>query len=394
MQSLQDTAADSTPYSTADEQEQSPMANNSTSDIDPLIARMAKKLAVVINDFKRELDQRDGMWVDTRGAFEISIKSETTQNYELVIVPDEDGDEYPISVQARLKKGKSAVNGDSNAITSTSTTAYTPVKRASDIELEKDLVSRKKRKLDEDDGQDGSRKRPRAEEDEDDDIMPLISKDDLEELLGKLRDDIQEDTSECVNHVQRLLRRFKEEWHEKSKWEYEKLSAIQSAPGHPQMPVRGSVERNAMPEAFPSPALDRDDHTASVQDFIRRENKLLSSQIRWVEECRRVASVEHDKREETWRTSSASFHDRNRQDREAFQARMLQDSTMHARMLTQILTEVKGLANVTMSLKWETPEQQLQTQPTYPPQPSVPAFPTAPAPERGASRSSTSGYKR
>jgi hypothetical protein len=382
--------AHSTTSSTADEQRPSPMASNSSSNLDPLVVQTAKKLAIVINDFKRELDRREGSLVETRGTFEISLSP--AQTYELTIVQDEDGHEYPITVQARQKKDNSALNGEDNADLSSSRLPYTPKRRASDTDLEKDIVSRRKRKLDEEGFQGHSRKRLRGEDEEEEDALPLISKDDMEDLLAKLREDIQEDTTECVNHVQKLLRRFKEEWHEKSKWEYEKLSALQSGPAQPQMPVRSStsVERNTMPEAFPSPSMDRDDHMTPLQDFIRREAKLLSTQIKWVEDCRRIASDAHDKREETWRTSSASFHDRNRQDREAFQARMINDSNMHARMLTQILNEVKSLSNVTMSLKWETPDHQIAPPqpsqqpavPAFPTQPVPPAFPTAPPPSK------------
>ncbi|KAF2201534.1 hypothetical protein GQ43DRAFT_33461 [Delitschia confertaspora ATCC 74209] len=402
MQTLPDAAAESPPFSTplpsGDDQLLSPSTSNTPSDVDPLIAQTAKRLADVINDFKRELDKRDGVWAYTHGALEITLKGNIHQSYEVRIIPDEDGDEYPITVQASLKKEKSTASGGAGSTmnpnntnpSSSSTSLYQPVRRDSDAELERDILPRRKRKLDEGINDGASKKRPRTDEDDDEDIMPLISTDGMEDLLTKLRDDIQEDTSECVNHVQKLLRRFKEEWHEKSKWDYEQLSGLRG-----KGDSRNSVERTSAPDGFPSPTFDRGDESGSLHDFIRREAKLLSSQIRWVEECRRVASDAHDKREETWRTSSAGFHDRNRQDRENFQQRILGETTRQGQMLNQILNEVKGLAHVTMSLKWETPDQ-LTTHPVYPPPPSVPAFPTQPAPSTGrsgVSRTSTGGTR-
>jgi hypothetical protein len=115
-------------------------------------------------------------------------------------------------------------------------------------------VSRRKRKHNA--NGDVSNKRQRM--DEDDDIMPLINKEDLDDLLSKLREDIQEDTSECVNHVHRLLQRFKDEWHEKSHRDSEQshvlhtspVTALQSPTAPPsahRFPSRVSIATTKMP---------------------------------------------------------------------------------------------------------------------------------------------------
>lgn len=362
-------AREETPF----EDHLSPTASDPASHVDPLVAQTAKKLAQVINDFKRELDKRDGTWAHAHGTFEIAMRTDQSETYELAVVPDQDGNEYPITVHARLKKAHDVVKSQQHTslaplITAVNPSAiYQPTRRDSDDELEKDIVSRRKRKLD--DGDDGSRKRTRPDEDEDD-IMPLLSKEDIDSLLTQLREDIQEDTSECVNHVQKLLRRFKEEWHE---------HAATLARQPPLGPFRDSivVGNGVTPAggAFPSPGLDREDHNASIPDVIHKEAKLVSSQIRWVEECRRVAADIHDKREENWRTSSAGFHDRGRQDRENFQNRLLHESGQQGRVLNQILNEVKAIGLYSQSMKWETPNH-LATHPAYPSAPVQPSFPT------------------
>lgn len=343
--------------------------------VNPLIAQVAAKIADVINDFKRELDNRDGIWAKASGRLELSLKTDHSETYELSIVPDADGDEYPITVQARPKRGKDAVQKDSKPITALiaaapASSTYKPTRRASNAELEKDIVSRKKRQLDH--GENYSNKRARTDVDDYEDVIPQITKEDLDSLLSKLREDIQEDTSECVNHVQKLLRRFKEEWHEKSKWDCEQASA-----GRSRGPKRDSaVAHGSMPEAgaFPSPDVDRDDLNAPVPELIKQEAKLVSSQIRWIEECRRVATDIHDQREENWRTTSAGFHDRNRQNREDFQQRILHESDLQGALLNQILSEVKAIGLYTQSIKWETPSH-LSNHSPYPPVPAVPPFP-------------------
>jgi hypothetical protein len=347
--------------------------SESSAEIDPLVTQAASKIASVINDFKKELDKRDGIWATAKGAFELALNTGSSQSYRLSLVPDSDGDEYPItcSVKVNPKEDTEGANGHRDSIIpldpATSSDAHKRTRRASDVELEKTIVSRKRKLVD---GEGASNKRPRVEVDDDDD-MPLISKADLEDFLYTLREDVQEDTSECVNHVQKLLVRFKNKWHDRCNFEDSMRLA--------RPPMRDSIASNGAPPttSFPSPSVDRDDRNASVSDLVRRESKLLSSQIRWVEECRRVATDIHDKKEENWRTSSAGFHDRNRQDRENFQTRMLNESSMQGRVLNQILNEVKTIGLYTQSMKWETPDH-LARHPAFPPQPTAPAFPTAP----------------
>ncbi|KAH7085684.1 hypothetical protein BKA63DRAFT_539438 [Paraphoma chrysanthemicola] len=336
---------------------------------DPLVAETAKRIADVINDFKHQLEQRDGTWAHTSGRLEVALD---TQTFLLSVVPDVDGDEFPITVHTQLKPSN-VTNSNTPVPTAHHASTYRPTRRASDAELERDLVSRKKRRLDEDG--DAANMRPRTGDGKEN-IMPLITKDDLDDLLSKLREDIQEDTSACVNHVQRLLRRFREEWHEQSKYEHE-----QSQTQQPKPPFRNSLANNGgVGASFPSPSIDRDDQSSSIPDVIHRETRLISAQIKWVDDCRRIAADIHDKREETWRKSSASFHDRQRQNCETFQNRILHESSMNTATLNQILSEVKAIGSYAQSMKWETPTSHLMnmalstpTQPAFPTQPPMPS---------------------
>ncbi|KAF2751641.1 hypothetical protein M011DRAFT_394213 [Sporormia fimetaria CBS 119925] len=360
--------------------------------VDPLVARCAERIAEAVNNLKRELDQRDGVWATATGTIELSLKTNDTQTYGLTVVQDVDGAEYPITVRPKLKKGKEAATSANGAFSGPAmleTAAAVSSKRTrrdSDAELEKDLVSRKKRKIEEADGGGGEKHEAAAEEEEEGDIF--VSKEDMHIFLTKFREDIQDDTSECVNHVQRLLRRFKEEWHDRTKWEDEQGPRLPHSDSH-----RDSVVGNGT-TAFPSARADRDDANISTNDIVREEAKLLSSQIRWVEECRRVAASLHDKREDNWRSSSASFHDRNRQDRENFQNRMLHESATQGRMLSDILNEVKAIGLYAQSMKWETPGS-ISTHPVYPPPPMThaPAFPTQSPPTPARGRGSRGGRR-
>lgn len=379
----------------------SPESPASSVAVDLLAASAARRIAQVINDFKRELDQRDGTWAHVSGSLELALKATNApQTIVLTITPDEDGDEYPVTVHTALKQPEVITivgnddhdddndnddddDGDDNDNTAAQP-ALQSTRRVSDAELEKDIVSRKKRKLDQGDEETNKRQRQHASQDEGDgeDIMPLITKGDLDDLLVKLRNDIQEDTTEAVNHVQRLLRRFKEEWHEQIKRESER-----SQTQEPGRPFRSSLSTAGpgLGDPPPSPGIDHDDANASTFEIIRREAGLISRQIKWVENCRRVANDVHFDREETWRTTSAAFHEQQRQDREQFQNRMIHDSTVQAQILGHILNEVKAIGLYAQNMKWETPSYlnntphaspQVPTPPAFPPQQAPPPFPT------------------
>ncbi|OCL14852.1 hypothetical protein AOQ84DRAFT_195538 [Glonium stellatum] len=395
MQSSPGPAKDSshaTPFSTplppADENPVFPSANASIAELDPLIARTAEKLTELINIFKRQLDDRDGYSANTQGSIEIVINSTIPQTYILSLIHDSEGKEHPISVNITQGKGYLSTNGHprldrglANSHTSTDggvLPTYRPAHHETDSVLEQDIISRRKRKISVDGDRNNSvslaRKRIRTNEGDDGDAVPLITKHELEELFAKQREDIHEDTTECVNHVQRLLRRWREQWRDKSDWELNKLNqlAAHEESATSRMPCT-EVSTNRLQEMPESAAgvLATPEHARlkNLPEIIRKEAEQLSKQIRWVEECRRIASDAHDKREDTWRASSAAFHGKNRQDRVSFEKQALNSSAIQGNMLSQILTEVKTLASVVFSLKWETPPQ---FSPLYPPPLSAP----------------------
>lgn len=358
-------------------------ADASSESMDPLIAKAAKRIADVINDFKRAVEARDGTLSRARGSVEFTLQSdEFPETVEVIITSDEDVDKSSTTVEATLAKSEVITIDDDDNTTAAAPSAFKPTRCPSDAELEKDIVSRKKRKLD--NGNDERSKRPRTGSEENEEDMPMFTTENLEHHLVKLREDIQEDTSDTVNHVQRLLRRFKDEWHEQTRHEFEHSLARSSV-----QPLRNSTSAAdaGAGASFPSPDADRNDTNAPIAEIICRETGLLSRQIEWVESCRRVASDAHTKREETWRTSSAGFHDQQRQDRENFQNRMVHESAMHSQTLNQILNEVKAIGLYAQNMKWETPSYlnsasnatpQIRTQPVFPTQSPTPAFPPQP----------------
>jgi len=102
--------------------------------------------------------------------------------------------------------------------------------------------------------------------------------------------------------------------------------------------------------------------TSSTSDSLAGAVKNISEQIRWAEQCRRIADEAHDKREEKWRVTSATFHDDNRRKLDAHNAKvdshnvwLSQEMLRQSTLLNQLMGDVKGLYPLLHTVKWETP---------------------------------------
>ena len=123
-----------------------------------------------------------------------------------------------------------------------------------------------------------------------------------------------------------------------------------------------SPSKRARTDDTPPPVPNNDDDVAGEPDqpeFERIMTKFsnISAQIKWVEECRRLAGQAHDAREEKWRSTSATFHDENRKVMERHNMWMTAEMGWQRNTLIQLANDVKGLYPLTHSLKWETPPQ-------------------------------------
>jgi hypothetical protein len=92
----------------------------------------------------------------------------------------------------------------------------------------------------------------------------------------------------------------------------------------------------------------------------------VSAQIKWVEECRRIAGEAHDVREEKWRATSATFHDDTRKRSERHDTWITSEMGWQRNMLIALANDVKGLYPLAHSLKWETPPQMQHSAPPVP----------------------------
>jgi hypothetical protein len=95
------------------------------------------------------------------------------------------------------------------------------------------------------------------------------------------------------------------------------------------------------------------------------EGKLdnFSSQIRWVEDCRRTYDNHHHQREENWRDSTANFLNDTRAQREAHEQWMVHEMMWQHNALAHIMAELGNANNATAPpagpvgpvMRWEVP---------------------------------------
>lgn len=135
---------------------------------------------------------------------ELALKSQT---FVLTIVSNKNGEKHPIKVQTKFKRH----DADHSNVTSHAF-ACTPTRCESDVDLERYQVSQEIGEFDVDGDE---HRKLQCTDNDDKDIIPKIIKDDLDDLLINLRENLQEDTSDCINHVQHLMRPFGEGWQEK-----------------------------------------------------------------------------------------------------------------------------------------------------------------------------------
>ncbi|PVH96787.1 hypothetical protein DM02DRAFT_631675 [Periconia macrospinosa] len=385
-----------------------PLEYEPEADLDPLVAHAAARIAYALNDLKRGLDERDGdspASANLKGAFQLLSGS---QHFDITIATSDEREDAPVTVDARLRrrdvsKTRTAAQDRTTAHTSSSTSS-------SAIEGDHD-GARKRKRLDHD--TDPSQPDRNVNSTQNNHVaLPIVPDEELLALITKLRNSTNPESIEGLRSLIHGLHKT---------WQAEQRSNPQFNPSSlSSAAARVQQQQDPQPStttSFPRPSADVPTNTSTpsnpaspsspetVPELLKQQRELLSKQIQWVEECRRVASSLSDQRTETWRTTSAAFHDTNRVDRERFQHRILSESGVHAHLLNQILAEVRAIGLHAQSMKWETPASFGGPPPTvvgggpspvvyaapFPPARIAPMFPTASGPPSSSAPTAARG---
>lgn len=118
-----------------------------------------------------------------------------------------------------------------------------------------------------------------------------------------------QDAGELLNY----MKNWHEEWTRQGGWLYDTLTRTSNN----TTGVRGGVERKM--EAVQD-VLGQSINASSASTM--SELSSITKLIHWLEHCRKTAADKTQAREEKWRSSSATFHDTARREREAAEKRI------------------------------------------------------------------------
>lgn len=167
---------------------------------------------------------------------------------------------------------------------------------------------------------------------------------------GSLSED--HSTSQRVNEVLNFVKDWKTEWQQQGGWLFDTLNgAAKSSTDH-----RQAVEKK-LESVQDTLGQSINASNATTMAELANITKLLP----WLEHCRKTNADKVQAREEKWRSSSATFHDQNRREREAAEKR-LEDRLESQRRLLIKVAEANGIDVDDLSDKQASREASLGAQ--------------------------------
>ncbi|KAF2838533.1 hypothetical protein M501DRAFT_992507 [Patellaria atrata CBS 101060] len=347
---------------------------------------VGRQLKDILEGLKKQLESPAGSYVDISCNFTVDIRGPCPESYKIVLVHDLDATPSGLDVRVENSPRDSVITLPTPI--SAGHPAPTPVARFPnkmdlDMMLERDLMSRRKLQQQEEEnankqgGDDGSNTSLKRKRDEEETPAPSRSRLELQKMLENNRDDIQDDTVESVNHLQRLMRRWREQWRDKNAWMFDFFKQMHEEERSKKawLEERFAALHREIGADLAQPVIEENGSESGSKARLFMELKNLSNQVKWVEDCRRIADASHDKKEDTWRSTSATFHDQMRRQRETYEQWMIQEVKTLRSMLSHVLGEIRALSPVVMSLKWDDPTFRHPAPP-----PAIPYGAPAPAP--------------
>ncbi|KAH9844558.1 hypothetical protein Tdes44962_MAKER07316 [Teratosphaeria destructans] len=148
----------------------------------------------------------------------------------------------------------------------------------------------------------------------------------LREALSILK---QRSSSETLD----FIKQWHTEWVKQGGWLFDTLNKIDKAAkdNFNGLQTRISMSQDVLGQSM---------NAASASTMAELQN--ISKLIPWVEHCRKTAADKTQAREEKWRTSSATFHDQSRRDREAAEKKIDDELRRQSALLVKI-AEANGV---------------------------------------------------
>ena len=162
---------------------------------------------------------------------------------------------------------------------------------------------------------------------------------------------IQDHSTAGTNKLEKIIVDWREQWREQGGWMYDFFKRAHDD----EVAKKAWMEHMFKEVETRVGAMMQSYHITASSDFaVKHSQNLVEFQrlrddIRWVEDKRAAADTQHDRREETWRSSSATFHDNAHKNRDAAEKWLIQELKTQREtakrltdMLLDVCKEVKG----------------------------------------------------
>ncbi|EME77925.1 uncharacterized protein MYCFIDRAFT_179388 [Pseudocercospora fijiensis CIRAD86] len=143
----------------------------------------------------------------------------------------------------------------------------------------------------------------------------------------------EEATSQKVDEVLNIIKGWRDEWKAQGGWLFDTLNTVNKGEKDIQNAIEKKLEtvQDVLGQSINSA-------TASTMSELSNITKLLP----WLEHCRKTNADKVQAREEKWRSSSASFHDQARREREEAEKRFEEKLEAQRRLLIKV-AEANGI---------------------------------------------------
>ena len=173
----------------------------------------------------------------------------------------------------------------------------------------------------------------------------------LQNMLQWQKRRIQDHSSAGTNKLERLIVDWREQWREQGGWMYDFFKRAHDD----EIAKKGWMEHMFKEVESRVGAVMQSYHITASSDLAVKHSQCLvefqrlKEDIRWLEDRRASSDAQHDRREETWRSSSATFHDTAHKNREVAEKWVVQEVKTQREatkrltdMVLDVCKEIKG----------------------------------------------------
>ena len=134
----------------------------------------------------------------------------------------------------------------------------------------------------------------------------------------------QDDLNARTSEIMEYLRRWQEQWAQQGGWLFDNVTRLHTVATDNKAFIVQRMEgmQNVIGQSI-----------NAANGTVLNELATANRHLPWLEQCRKTAADLRQEREEKWRSSSASFHDSARKNREAAELRIIERLDQQQRLI-------------------------------------------------------------